>query len=931
VEQKDNLSKNGSNNNNNNSSSSNNNKNNNSNSNSNNNNNNNKADFIFELSSDKKSTNHIPHIGRRLGNKNELCKVVFPPPGDEDSTVSNHATHLTSLLSHYAPPTFALNTDVARSSFATVFRENVAREFLWLHIFTPGALNGVLGDSTVEVSIARRSVEQQLSRFTREEEPCNELKSSDWDRLLASFYSVYEDGKAHSGMNNGNFIPYRNSDYMLLEALTRRLHQSHDEDDNNLLTPHPSHLTSSRANLWVIKAPSVCRGIGVEVHYRLEDILHRCSGMGGRIVQKYVEGGARVRNRQNLLVKFDVRQWVLVCRDRNGDLRAYSYEPCYFRLCTKNYDLSVGKLKDKAIHLSNFAVQKSRSDESELLWSENGFLRHLEKASNSSYSPNLSPSRWREHTRPAINNAVAAAISAAAQNLPQDDDEATSNCFEFLGFDFLLDDDLSPWLLEVNESPGLKRRGVVVDEGGTEFDVDENIRKMSEGVVKLTVDYWDGNVNALDESESNWKRLIGVESFRDVHPNRNSLQAVRPNDKAMLNICGMAVDKDFIIKQNNILLAKGSALIIRRFLLNIFGSYYLPRRKAAIKVQKNLTFYTRRKCGWSSLRLLQKKLALNKIVCLLRLNAIAKQRSRIVVGMLRLHKIGNHVATRRMFSRWDTEVRVAIAAENVVRLFSLQSLRIAIWRWREGVRATNTVCEFVLRAVLYKRSKREKIAKLTCYIARTYRRRFKRKMAASKLIARSWVRYAISCHEFEEMQKRRKLASKIVFKVMICFNDMLRERRIAEMRRGLAIEEAERLERKKLIAKLKKEKIEREKQKKIAIAQYREMQERLRLKEIDCLKINKLKNKKGLISAASKNADAIAQLEDLVGGGGERSCISSQNYGRKLTGMAGSNVKEDKGTKKTARRKGVARKKAGKMQDGNDGFGNILKSLDNFF
>jgi Tubulin-tyrosine ligase family len=42
-------------------------------------------------------------------------------------------------------------------------------------------------------------------------------------------------------------------------------------------------------NIWIVKAPDVSRGLGMQLAYRLEDILECERGMSGRMVQKYVE------------------------------------------------------------------------------------------------------------------------------------------------------------------------------------------------------------------------------------------------------------------------------------------------------------------------------------------------------------------------------------------------------------------------------------------------------------------------------------------------------------------------------------------------------------------------------------------------------------------------------------------------------------------
>jgi hypothetical protein len=74
------------------------------------------------------------------------------------------------------------------------------------------------------------------------------------------------------------------------------------------------------------------------------------------IVQRYIDRPLLINKR-----KFDIRVYaMLVCN--NGITRGYFYEEGYIRTSSKEYSTSINKLKNKFVHLTNDAIQKTSSD-----------------------------------------------------------------------------------------------------------------------------------------------------------------------------------------------------------------------------------------------------------------------------------------------------------------------------------------------------------------------------------------------------------------------------------------------------------------------------------------------------------------------------------------------------------------------------------------
>ena len=300
-------------------------------------------------------------------------------------------------------------------------------------------------------------------------------------------------------------------------------------------------------NLWVVKAPEACRGLGLKVLNRLEDILECERGMGGRTVQKYVENpllaplfahapptGANgfpltgsspsrspSRNKRAfsaatestklpmpppVLTKFDIRVWVLVTSFE--PLKAHIFSRVYGRRCGLPYDDSVKSLGENLIHLTNYSIQRKNQSIAGGGLGEFGTdnhpsqrdgqvpgetassvkkLRNVCDTARQVPEPGAGPASsrlgdllvsheeilqvvnshqrhsggggggdggaWGQHVWPEIKRKIFATLEAAKSQVAH-----RERSFEFLGYDIILDDELTPWILEVNMSPAMAHR-----------------------------------------------------------------------------------------------------------------------------------------------------------------------------------------------------------------------------------------------------------------------------------------------------------------------------------------------------------------------------------------------------------------------------------------------------------------------------------------
>lgn len=273
---------------------------------------------------------------------------------------------------------------------------------------------------------------------------------------------------------------------------------------------------SERKNLWIVKPASNARGQGIKVMNKLKDILPKKErGNKGRdiIVMKYLEKPLLYQVKEKYY-KFDIRQWVLVTSFQ--PLEIWIFGSFYGRMCSKEYKLS--DFEDTAIHLSNYSVNKSffkknnrkksvdladinksgvqkednsnpvirnasmaplkhnkffntidkQETENQLKKSIKKKKRKISKGKNDKltksqsvisskdlkeYIKNKYSVGFNEKILPTIEQLIITTIKACRKRIKH-----RERSFEIYGFDIILDENLNPWLLEVNLSPACAAR-----------------------------------------------------------------------------------------------------------------------------------------------------------------------------------------------------------------------------------------------------------------------------------------------------------------------------------------------------------------------------------------------------------------------------------------------------------------------------------------
>jgi tubulin polyglutamylase TTLL9 len=156
------------------------------------------------------------------------------------------------------------------------------------------------------------------------------------------------------------------------------------------------------------------------------------------IVQRYVDKPFLVGGK-----KFDLRIYVLVTSYM--PLTVYLYRTGFARFSQFRFNMNADEIDNNFIHLTNVAIQKTTMEYAE---NEKGCkwdLRYLKLYMLSIFSQDQVDSCFT-----LIEELVLRSLFAVQKVIIQD-----KHCFEMYGYDILIDQDLKPWLLEVNASPSL--------------------------------------------------------------------------------------------------------------------------------------------------------------------------------------------------------------------------------------------------------------------------------------------------------------------------------------------------------------------------------------------------------------------------------------------------------------------------------------------
>ncbi|XP_062861890.1 tubulin polyglutamylase TTLL4 [Trichomycterus rosablanca] len=196
---------------------------------------------------------------------------------------------------------------------------------------------------------------------------------------------------------------------------------------------------------WIIKPPASARGIGIQV-------IHKWSQMPRKrplLVQKYLHKPYLISGN-----KFDLRIYVYVTS--YDPLRVYIFNDGLVRFASCKYSSSMKSLNNKFMHLTNYSVNKknseyqTNSDDKACQghkWALKALWQHLD-------SKGINRTLIWEKIKDMVMKTIIAS-DPYVNTLLKTHVRSPYSCHELFGFDIMLDENLKPWVLEVNISPSL--------------------------------------------------------------------------------------------------------------------------------------------------------------------------------------------------------------------------------------------------------------------------------------------------------------------------------------------------------------------------------------------------------------------------------------------------------------------------------------------
>lgn len=287
----------------------------------------------------------------------------------------------------------------------------------------------------------------------------------------------------------------------------------------------------------IVKPDSGSQGRGIFLTRNLDEIDAR-----KHLVQEYISNPYLIEG-----LKFDLRLYVLI--SGCDPLRIFIFKEGLARFATDEYDPpNYNNYENTFMHLTNYAINKwndAYRNNQFLIRDNVGHKRSLTAIMNYLKQQREDTDGLMERIEDMVIKTIIMAKPTLTHNYHacQPEDYSNSMCFEILGFDILIDDDLNPFILEVNATPSFAtnspldwnlKKAVILNslkivnlssENKEKWNLREKFlhvqRKLHGFTWKLNPDQKEVIKDRMKEKRNDWE-LQNLGGFRRIYPTEDS-------------------------------------------------------------------------------------------------------------------------------------------------------------------------------------------------------------------------------------------------------------------------------------------------------------------------------------------------------------------------------------------------------------------------
>ena len=311
-----------------------------------------------------------------------------------------------------------------------------------------------------------------------------------------SFYKNIDDYIINNNINNNNENNNNNNNnnnnIKNKKAYAQLFSIYKDKSFNNgIFQPLVIPKTHLIKNIWLLKPANLNRGRNIilcENLNKIEKEINNCKKnkqFQFLLLQKYIENILLYHKR-----KFDIRIWVLITFI-NNKFECFYFKEGHLKSSTENYNLNDN---DIYIHLTNYSIQKYNTNFSKFEIGNEISFKEFQNFLGEKIN-------FKNKILPNIIKIIKISINSVINKFNLIN---RNYCFEIFGYDFILDTNYVPYLLEINTNPGLEISSPLIS---------KLIPRMIDDCFRLTID----KVFERDEEEDLYKNKspFTVEDYKD--------------------------------------------------------------------------------------------------------------------------------------------------------------------------------------------------------------------------------------------------------------------------------------------------------------------------------------------------------------------------------------------------------------------------------